>query len=622
MTTTTNTTAVTAKKKSKKNDTISGEVGEKIKTQQQVVDKLQKKCLAVKHETDWTELTSKRLDSEIDRLKSLIKNYRKAIGGNVALDENRSNIARQRVILENRLDLAKKQYTAEFQKARVLRRKINVFRQDNLALKRIGTRESKRLEALRVHRKVVEKELERAQKTLTREKKSLEDLKRKYKIMTLDFQLDMDKYQCSSETSAIVVKRKPPPVRRTRGLLSRSQEEKIRKEIANAKKKKSHRRRKAMENSRFQDLRTNKLLSEKLMKLCKVKSLEELKQKLLETEDRNFALLQQINEIELEIKALNTEIAQRKVDLRTLIARLEKSDRKRSKASGCGGARSQKVDMRLVLERRVEKKQLNIQAAQEAIEKLRERMRLYQDAMKQMYVTVMEGVEDSTKRRPSNMSAASSIVLAEDGSLPTMHDHLPDLDPHFWERMKLSDLSPKLLTQVVDIINIQLMDRVCKHLKTSKSGVSVSEHIASLAKNGPRLSRRDPRSHYMSTKFKSEMFEKKEKMLLEAAQQNEHMSVQRFREESGMLIDIEACRQTMNKLLETMDAEPVRSSDGGKTTTSTEVNCASWTSLLASPPKSQPWVRQNRSGRLRRSRRGTDIASRAIGRSRSGTVEK
>ena len=47
---------------------------------------------------------------------------------------------------------------------------------------------------------------------------------------------------------------------------------------------------------------------------------EELKQKLLETEDRNFALLQQINEIELEIKALNTEIAQRKVDLRTLIA--------------------------------------------------------------------------------------------------------------------------------------------------------------------------------------------------------------------------------------------------------------------------------------------------------------
>ena len=47
------------------------------------------------------------------------------------------------------------------------------------------------MEALRVHRKVVEKELECAQKTLTREKKSLEDLKRKYKIMTLDFQLDM-----------------------------------------------------------------------------------------------------------------------------------------------------------------------------------------------------------------------------------------------------------------------------------------------------------------------------------------------------------------------------------------------------------------------------------------------
>ena len=89
------------------------------------------------------------------------------------------------------------------------------------------------------------------------------------------------------------------------------------------------------------------------------------------------------------------------------------------------------------------------------------------------------------------------------------------------------------------------------------------EHTPS-RKNGPRLSRRDPRSHYMSTKFKSEMFEKKEKMLLEAAQQNEHMSVQRFREESGMLIDIEACRQTMNKLLETMDAEPVRSSDGGR----------------------------------------------------------
>ena len=54
---------------------------------QKQIDRIQRQCLEVKHETDRTILKLKNVEKETARLEKLVSRYHKAIGGTTALDE-------------------------------------------------------------------------------------------------------------------------------------------------------------------------------------------------------------------------------------------------------------------------------------------------------------------------------------------------------------------------------------------------------------------------------------------------------------------------------------------------------------------------------------------------------
>ena len=53
--------------------------------------------------------------------------------------------------------------------------------------------------------------------------------------------------------------------------------------------------------------------------------------------------------------------------------------------------------------------------------------------------------------------------------------------------MNYRELPPSLLTAAIDIVNVQLINRVCNFVaRANKEGTQVSKHLSELARNGPR----------------------------------------------------------------------------------------------------------------------------------------
>eukprot|EP00939_MAST-03C_sp_MAST-3C-sp1_P004315 g4315.t1 len=567
--------------------------------QEKEIKILQKQCLAVKHETDWTELTLKRLSGEIERLKGLVKSYRRAIGGNSALDENRHRIKQQRNILENRLEIAQQQYTSKKQHLLKLKRRINVFRRDNMTLRRIGEKERSRMENAKAEQNRIANAVQRTRFDLEKAKEENVKARRSLKGMTLDFQVEMDRYKLS-DTAKI---EKPPPLifshAQDKGNLSKAEEEKIRQQIAAS--QSSRQRRNAMNNAKYRSISTYKKLTEMLMKLCRVESLEDLKDALLTNEERNFTLMKQINEQELELSMLKKEINARKSELRNV------EEEKRGKAAKRQFKSQFRVEATHVIRQRSERKKVEIAQTKESIDKLSRTLHVYQETMKRIYVVVMEGVGE--KKRPSVSSVATTasqaIVTRSKTKIPMIHEHLPDLDPHFWEKMQLSDLSPILLMQVIDVINIQLMDRICKFVKaSSSSSKDFPSYLVDLAQNGPRTSR----SCHKKTNIRE--LDDREKKLLDASKQSQTVSIRSFADPSNALLNIEECRRSMRKLLDTTDPCPIEPTTKirvavpgliGSSRASVGVSNrkSSWATVLSSSSSSRPYARKSRSGRLR-----------------------
>ena len=92
---------------------------------QKQIDRIQRQCLEVKHETDRTILKLKNVEKETTRLEKLVSRYHKAIGGTKALDENRKNVKIQRSILENRLEFVEQNRTLKIKELRELKSKID-----------------------------------------------------------------------------------------------------------------------------------------------------------------------------------------------------------------------------------------------------------------------------------------------------------------------------------------------------------------------------------------------------------------------------------------------------------------------------------------------------------------
>ena len=61
-----------------------------------------------------------------------------------------------------------------------------------------------------------------------------------------------------------------------------------------------------MVKERYETIKTYKVLCERLMKLVDAKDRDELKAKLIDGENRNFTLVNEINEEELELRYLRT----------------------------------------------------------------------------------------------------------------------------------------------------------------------------------------------------------------------------------------------------------------------------------------------------------------------------
>ena len=92
---------------------------------QKQIDRIQRECLEVKHETDRTILKLKNVEKETARLEKLVSRYHKAIGDTTALDENRKNVKIQRSILENRLEFVEQNRTLKIKELRELKSKID-----------------------------------------------------------------------------------------------------------------------------------------------------------------------------------------------------------------------------------------------------------------------------------------------------------------------------------------------------------------------------------------------------------------------------------------------------------------------------------------------------------------
>ena len=106
------------KKKDSRNKAVSAH-------HQKQIDRIQRQCLEVKHETDRTILDLKNIEKETTRLEKLVSRYHRAIGGTTALDENRKNVQMQRSILENRLEFVEQNRTTKIKELRELKSRIN-----------------------------------------------------------------------------------------------------------------------------------------------------------------------------------------------------------------------------------------------------------------------------------------------------------------------------------------------------------------------------------------------------------------------------------------------------------------------------------------------------------------
>ena len=211
-----------------------------------------------------------------------------------------------------------------------------------------------------------------------------------------------------------------------------------------------------------------KVLCEKLMTLVGAENRDQLKEKLIDGENRNFTLINEINEEELELRYLRKEIAERKLDLEEILKTEKEYENHRADEN------RPHEDVKTMLQHRLERKQEELLSLISTIEKLEEFLQIFQDTTKKMYVAVMKDVELAP-------TECEPLKLTSTGNLHTYgHDcmGMPTVNVDFWKNMNYRELPPSLLTAAIDIVNVQLINRVCNFVsRANKEGTSRNDDM-------------------------------------------------------------------------------------------------------------------------------------------------
>jgi len=399
----------------------------------------------------------------------------------------------QRSILENRLQLAEQNRTTKIKELREMKTRINKARRENVTSQRILETQRRKFRKLVKQFVDIELTYKGTLAALERERHLSKHLEQERKDMTMKFQLEFER-----------IKRQAIPKRASQvigmgmagggnGTMTKWQEAKIRRELNKSKLR--TKARVSMVQKRYETIKTYKVLCERLMKLVGAKNQEELKKKLKDGEDRNFTLVNDINDAELELRYLHTEIAERKADLEDILKTEEEYDKNKIEAD----RKRPHKDVKSMLQNRLERKQEELNSLTSTIEKLEEFLQIFQATTKKMYISVMKDVKLTT----SSSSPSSSQLQQQqqhDGTLaissattrPRTNLNVdqelgmgfPTVDVDFWTNMNYRELPPSLLTSAIDIVNVQLINRVCNFV--SKASTPVSKTILELARNGPR----------------------------------------------------------------------------------------------------------------------------------------